>query len=93
MAKKIHGPIESDLRLSGGLSLRDCAILGLGPALMPDWLTRTLVESGQLVRLLPEFTVVTGSPRIAAWFIYPSRSYLPKKVREMIKFLRHHIIH
>ena len=91
--EKIHIPVESNLRLSGGLSLRDCALLGLGPALMPDWLTRTMVETGQLVRLFPEFAVFTGSPQIAAWFIYPSRSYLPKKVREMIQFLRHHVVH
>jgi DNA-binding transcriptional LysR family regulator len=89
----LHIPVEGDVWLSGGLSLRDCALSGLGPALMPDWLTRPLIASGQLVRLFPDFTVYARSPQTAAWFIYPSRSFLPKKVRAMIQFLRQQLTH
>jgi DNA-binding transcriptional LysR family regulator len=69
-------------------SLREAARLGMGAALLPDWLIRKDLKSGRLVDLFPEFECAAFDFETAAWILYPSRTYLPQKVRVMIDFLR-----
>jgi DNA-binding transcriptional LysR family regulator len=80
--------IQGGLTLSPAGSLRDAAILGLGVALLPMWLVDTDIEAGRLVHLLPEYQVTATSFDTAVWLVYPSRAYLPNKVRVMIDFLK-----
>ncbi len=65
-----------------------CAVAGLGPALLPDWLCREELDSGTLVDLFPEYDCTATEFDTAAWLIYPGRSYLPLKLRAFIDFLR-----
>ena len=81
-------PIAGDLTLAPAGSLRDAALDGLGPALLADWLVDDDIAAGRLVRLLPDHAVTATSFDTAAWLLYPSRSFLPAKVRVMIDFLR-----
>jgi DNA-binding transcriptional LysR family regulator len=69
-------------------SLREAARLGMGPALLPDWLIRKDLKSGRLVDLFPAFECAAFDFETAAWILYPSRTYLPQKVRVMIDFLK-----
>lgn len=84
-------PVEGDITISNALALRDCAISGMGPALLPDWLIAPELAAGRLVRCLPDWRVAAHSFDTAAWMIYPSRSFLPHKVRVTIDFLRRHL--
>ena len=81
---RIHGSVT----LSPAGSVRIAALNGLGPALLPDWLVDEDVARGGLVNLFPAWRVAATSFNTAAWLVYPSRSYLPNKVRVAIDFLR-----
>ncbi len=81
-------PVSGRLLVSHGMTMTSCAVAGLGPALLPDWLCADEIEAGDLVELFPDFEVTATEFDTAAWLIYPSRSYLPIKLRVFIDFLR-----
>lgn len=81
-------PVAGDLVLSPAGAIRDAALAGLGPALLPDWLVREDLEQGSLRACIDGWDVTATTFETAAWLIYPSRSFLPAKVRAMIEFLR-----
>lgn len=87
-AAEIEVPVAGDITLSPAGALRDAARAGLGPALLPDWLVDADLRAGTLVRLLPDWDVTATTFDTGAWAVYPSRSFLPAKVRAMIDFLR-----
>ncbi|MDN3721119.1 LysR substrate-binding domain-containing protein [Roseibium salinum] len=60
----------------------------MGPALLADWLIAKDLEDGRLVDLFPDFDCAAADFDTAAWILYPSRAYLPQKVRVMIDFLK-----
>lgn len=80
--------VEGDLVLSPAGAIRDAALAGLGPALLPDWLISDDIEQGLLQTCIGGWDVTATRFDTAAWLIYPSRSFLPAKVRAMIDFLR-----
>ncbi|MGL5010100.1 MAG: LysR family transcriptional regulator [Paracoccaceae bacterium] len=81
-------PIAGDITLSPAGTLRDAAIAGLGPALLPDWLVDGDIAAGRLVHCLRAWQVTATDFDTGAWAVYPSRSFLPGKTRAMIDFLR-----
>lgn len=84
----IDQPVEGDIVLSPAGAIRDAALSGLGPALLPDWLLQADLEAGRLVTCIAGWDVTATTFDTAAWLVYPSRSFVPGKVRAMIKFLR-----
>lgn len=74
--------------ISAPLAILGLAQAGAGPALLPDWLVGEDIRTGALVDLFPDHVAAAGSFDSAVWAIYPSRSYLPAKVRVVIDFLR-----
>lgn len=87
-AEEVAVPISGRLVISNALSLRQAALDGLGPALMPDWLVGADIAQGKLVEVFPGYACTATTFETAAWALYPSRSFLPGKVRAMIDFLR-----
>jgi DNA-binding transcriptional LysR family regulator len=81
-------PIDGDVTLSPAGSLRTAALHGMGPALLPNWLVDDDIARGALVNCFPTHRVTATTFNTGAWLVYPSRSYLPNKVRVMIDFLR-----
>lgn len=81
-------PVRGDVVLSPAGTLRDAALAGLGPALLPDWLVDADIASGDLAHCLPDWDVTATTFDTAAWIVYPSRAFLPAKVRAMIDHLR-----
>lgn len=84
-------PIDGDFVLSPAGALLDAALAGLGPALLPDWLVGEAIAEGRLVDVFPTYNATATSFDTAAWLVYPSRAFLPSKVRAMIDFLREEI--
>ena len=80
--------VHGEITLSTAQSLRDAAIAGLGPALLADWVVDTALADGRLVSVFPKIEVTATTFDTAAWLVYPSRAYLPAKVRVMIDFLK-----
>jgi DNA-binding transcriptional LysR family regulator len=73
---------------SGALALRQAALEGWGPALMANWLIDEDLAAGRLVDLCPGYEAAATSFDTSAWLLYASRSYIPRKVRTTIDFLR-----
>ncbi len=81
-------PVEGRMKISNPLALREACLAGLGPALLANWLTGEALADGRLIDLYPGIEVSAGGFDTAAWLLYPSRSYLPQKVRVVIDFLK-----
>ena len=81
---KVNGAIA----VSSALALHAVTRQSLGPALLPDWLIASDLAAGALIDLFPAYRVSATDFNTAAWMLYPSRDYLPAKVRVMIDFLR-----
>ena len=80
--------VQPRLLLTNGLALRECALAGLGVSLLPDWLIGDDLADGRLVDLYPEHDVAVVDAPTGAWLVYPSRSYVPTKVRAFIELMR-----
>lgn len=74
--------------ISNGIALQQCALAGMGPTLLSHWLVGDDLRAGRLVDLFPEYEVTATDFDTAAWLVYPSRSYVPLKVRVFIAALR-----
>ena len=81
-------PVGGATVISNALSIRSAARLGMGIALLPIMLVQRDILKGTLVDLFPDHACAAASFETAAWLLYPSRSYLPQKVRVMIDFLK-----
>ncbi len=81
-------PVDGSLVISNALALRQCCLDGLGPALLADWLVGDDLMAGRLVDLFPQHDVTATDFDTAAWLLYPSRAYVPLKVRAFIDFLK-----
>ena len=87
-AKKIIDvPVRGRLLVSHGMTMTACAVAGLGPALLPDWLCKEEIESGTLVDLFPGYECTATEFKTAAWLVYQDRGYLPLKLKAFIDFL------
>ena len=78
--------ISGRLVCNSGETLRRAALDGIGVALAAGFLVHDDLESGRLVRLLPEYRPIEFS-MIA---VYPHRHHLSAKVRTFIDMLVHH---
>lgn len=84
-------PVDGDILASSPLALRDAALAGLGPALLPDWLIGQNLRDRSLIDCFPTMQATATDFTTGAWLIYPSRKFLPNKVRVTIDFLRRHL--
>lgn len=81
-------PVDGRIITSNAVTLRQNMLSGLGPALLANWLIDRDIEDGRCVDLFPAHDVTATSFDTAAWLVYPSRRFLPNKVRCMIDFLK-----
>lgn len=84
-------PIHGDVTILSTLALRACALAGMGPVLLPNWLIDEDIAQGRLIDLFPDYRVAATDFDTAIWLLYPSRTHLPNKVRVMIDFLKQHL--
>lgn len=80
--------INPGIIISNASALKKATVLGMGPALLADWLVKDELESGELIDLFPYHSVTATSFDTAVWFVYPSKEYVPHKVRIAIDFFR-----
>lgn len=80
--------VDGDVVISSPLALRTAALAGLGPALLADLIIDEDLAAGRLVDLFPKHRAAATTFDTGAWAVYPSRAYLPGKVRAAIDFFR-----
>ncbi len=73
--------------MSNAMAVARAAVLGLGIALLPRWLVAKELAAGELVALLPRWDATATDFDPGVWLLYPSRRYLPLKVRAFVDFL------
>lgn len=78
-AVKVNGVMCSN----NGEVLCDAAIKGLGVALLPTFIAGPAMQSGELVRILPDY----APPDIHLMMLYPPNRHLAPKVRSLLEFL------
>ncbi|HFD79607.1 MAG TPA: LysR family transcriptional regulator [Gammaproteobacteria bacterium] len=66
-------------------SIRQCALSGMGLALLPDWLIEPDIESGKLQTLFDDYEVTATDYDSAIWILQPSRAYVPLKARVFVE--------
>lgn len=59
------------------------ACAGHGFAMLPTFIAWQALTSGELVKLLPDYSI----PDVSAWLVYPRNRYLALRVRRLIDFL------
>ena len=75
--------IAGNLRSSSGAIAVGAAMAGLGVILEPAFLPYEALRRKQLVRILADW----ATPEFSLFAVYPSRRFLPPKVRSFIDFL------
>jgi len=76
-------PVQGRYRVNSALAIREGLLGGVGPALAPTWLAGDLLDSGQLLRVLPDWLSAMQSVSI----LYPPRRYQALRSRVFIQFL------
>lgn len=74
-------------RVNSSLALRECFLEGKGLGSAPAWLVQDLIETGDLIRLLPNWEM----PPQQAHLVYPSRKYQPQRTRALLQFMAERI--
>ena len=80
---------ERTVRVAGSLNSNNgdlnaaAAVQGVGIALEPDFIVDSELKSGKLVPVLESFE----APASPIYAVYPSRRFLPEKVRAFVDFL------
>ncbi len=83
-----EAPVQGRTLISNALALQACAINGMGLVLLPNWLVDDEIQTGRLIHVLPEYEVAANDFDSAVWLVYPSRAYVPLKVRHFIDYLK-----
>jgi DNA-binding transcriptional LysR family regulator len=81
-------PISGRIVANNGSALVQSAAAGMGIVMLPRWLLADGLRKGTVVELFPDYGATASEFDIAAWMLYPSRSYLPRKVRVFADFLK-----
>jgi DNA-binding transcriptional LysR family regulator len=71
------------LHLSCGILVREAVADGAGFGQLPLWIVSRFLEDGRLVRLLPHWCC----PHQDLYAVYPSRKFLPQRVKLFLDFL------
>lgn len=75
---------NSTLMTNSSEVVREAVISGMGIALRSTWDIGPEIDRGQLTRVLPAYSATRG---LGIYAVYPSRNYLPAKVRIFIDYL------
>lgn len=80
--------VDGDIVTTNALALRECVLAGLGPALLADWLVGDDLAAGRLIDPFPEHRATATDFDTGVWLVYPSRAWVPAKVRAAIGVIR-----
>lgn len=83
-------PVRGRAVISSAIALEYCALAGMGVTLLAEWLIGEHLRAGRLVKLFGDYDVTPAPANFdtAIWFVYPSRTQMPLKVRVFSDFVR-----
>jgi DNA-binding transcriptional LysR family regulator len=74
--------LDASFTVNSMIMQKQAALGAMGIALLPLEMVADELQAGTLVRILDDYTVVNGD--VAVSLVYPSREFVPRKVREFI---------
>jgi DNA-binding transcriptional LysR family regulator len=80
-AERVSVPTTGPYRVNSSLALRQCFLQGVGLGSAPAWLVQDLIDAGELVHLLPDWTL----PSQTVHLVYPTRRHLPLRTRTFLR--------
>lgn len=80
--ERVRLAVGGRFRANNALAIREALALGSGIGICPDWLVSDLLDSGALVRVLPEWS----APSQDLYLLTPSRRYQPLRTRMFVDF-------
>lgn len=83
--------VRGNTIISSAIALKQCALAGMGLALLPHWLIDSELFTGSLVKVLDNYEVTATEFNTSAWLVCPSRTYIPLKVSLFTNFLKQKI--
>ncbi len=84
----IEIPIRGNCTTSNAIALRDLAMAGMGIVLQARWIVGDAIDTGELIDLFPDYEATASRFDNAIWVMYPTRDYMPLKVRAFVDFLK-----
>lgn len=85
--------VSGRVRSSNAMALKECALAGMGVILQAEWIVGRELREGSLIDLFPRHEVTAAEfADPAMWILFPSREYLPLKVRMAVDFLKEKIV-
>lgn len=85
--------VSGRVRSSNAMALKECALAGMGVILQAEWIVGRELREGSLIDLFPRHEVTAAEfADPAMWILFPSREYLPLKVRMTVDFLKEKIV-
>ncbi len=79
---------DGRLQLTNALALKQSATDHMGITMCSKWSVWEELQKGSLVQLFKEYDTAMVDFDSAVWLVYPSRKYLPLKVRVFIDFMK-----
>jgi DNA-binding transcriptional LysR family regulator len=76
--------LNVEISITNYWAIRDVLLTGFGFSVLPSFCVKDDIQAGQLVRLLPEYSV--GEDQVSA--VYPHFQHIPAKAKRFTDFLR-----
>lgn len=86
-AEKIIVLTKGRYRVNSSLALRECFRNGNGLGSAPAWLVQDLIDTGDLIQLLPNWEMIPQQVHL----VYPSRKYQPQRTQALLQFMTERI--
>jgi DNA-binding transcriptional LysR family regulator len=77
--------LEPSYSVNNALMVRQAALAGMGPAIVPQDVAAADLKEGTLVRLIPDYSI--DDPEVSMSIVYPSRKYLAAKTRLFVEYV------
>jgi len=79
--------VSGKIRSSNGMVLLSSGVLGLGVGIAHEWMLRNHLASGELIKVLADYTVNPRPGDAELYAVFPCSRGLSKKVRAFVDFL------
>lgn len=83
--KEIVVTVQGQFETNNSEGVREAVKSGLGIGVVPSWLLSDEIQKGELMLLLQKFEPI----QLPMYAVYPSRKFVPLKVKALIEFLKH----
>lgn len=84
-------PVQPHIKAHGAIPLIEYAKAGLGVTMVARKMVEQDLKARKLVQLLDKYEMSPTDLGAAAWVLYPSKDFVPSKVKLFVDFLRNEI--